>query len=137
MRQIIETQAACLAARRRNTADIKRLHHLNQQFETGLHSDDLAFQTNRDFHIAIVETAKNPLMTEVMTPILTATMEVYISARQQSLAQNRNLKRFVEEHRQIIDAIEQQETELTTRLMTDHIDGARMRVQQIMDNRED
>jgi DNA-binding GntR family transcriptional regulator len=67
-----------------------------------------------------------------MTPILTATMEVYISARRQSLTQNRNLQGFVEEHRQIIAAIEQQQITLTAQLLAAHIDAARTRVQEIM-----
>ncbi|MEM7346481.1 MAG: FadR/GntR family transcriptional regulator [Chloroflexota bacterium] len=132
IRQIIETQAACLAARRCDEADIKRLRHLNQEFQTGLHQDDLAFQTNRDFHNAIIETAKNPLLTEMMTSILAATMEVYIAARQQSLPKSGNMQRFVDEHEQIIQAIEQHDEDTVAELLSKHIDGARYRVEEVL-----
>ena len=134
MRHLIETQAACLAALRHDEADLKRLRILNQRFAAGLQDDDLAFQTNRDFHIAIVETAKNPLLTEVMTPILIATMEIFISARQQSLSTKRSLQRFVDEHEQIIAAIEHRDSAQAAQLLGDHINDARTRVKTIIED---
>ena len=132
LRRIIETQAACLAARRRTTADIERLRQLNQQFETDLHNRDSAFQANTQFHIAIVETAQNPLLTEVMTTILTATITVYATPRQESLANTNNRLRFVAEHEDIIRAIERQDETLACDLVAQHIDAAQQRIAAIM-----
>lgn len=128
MRLLIETQAGRLAAARRDAADLERLWAINHRYETELSQADLAFQANKDFHIAIVEAAKNPLLTEVMTPLLIATMEVYVSARQESLPKAPNLQGFVQEHRHILEAIERQEADLTAQLIAQHIDDARRRV---------
>ena len=134
VRRIIETQAACLAAERRTEADLKRLRELNREYEANLSNDDIAFDANMRFHLAIVETAKNPILTDILGPLLTATVEVYAKARQSSLSKTTNLNRFVAEHEQIIKAIAQQDTELATKLSTNHIDQAQKRVGEIIAN---
>jgi len=133
VRRIIETQAACLAAERRTQADLQQLQALNKEFEAGLHDRDLAYDANMRFHIGIVEAAKNPLLTEIMGTILTATVEVYAMARQQSLSSTTNLSRFVYEHDQIINAIAQQNQEQVVDLLTKHLDDARKRVEQVIE----
>lgn len=133
VRRIIETQAASLAAVRRTEADVQRLRILNRQFEADLKRGDLAFQANTRFHIGIVETAKNPLLNEVMCTLLTATIEVYEKAREKSLSSTSNLSRFVDEHEAIINAIDQQDPELATKLIAKHIDDAQKRVEEIIE----
>ncbi len=133
VRRIIETQAACLAAERRTEADVRHLRALNRQFESDLHRGDLAFEANTRFHIGIVETAKNPLLTEIMSTLLTATIEVYAKARQQSLSVTPNLSQFVDEHERIVDAIDRQDPELAANLMAKHIDDARKRIATIVE----
>lgn len=128
VREIIETQAARLAAYRRDEADLDRLRRLNRQYEADLRKGDLAFEANTRFHIAIVETAKNPLLIDIMCTLLKATMEVYAVARHRSLSSARNLLRFVHEHEQIIDAVAQQDADLAASLITKHINDARERV---------
>ena len=132
VRQIIETQATSLAAKRRTGADIQRLRALNRQFELGLTQGDIAFQANTDFHIGIVETAKNPLLNQIMCTLLTATIEVYEKARKQSLSSSGNLFRFVAEHEAIINAIDQQDPDLAASLLAKHINDARQRVETII-----
>lgn len=129
VRQLIETQAVRLAALRRDEADLQRLRELNRQFEAGLRHGDLASQTNTEFHLSIVKAAKNPVLTEIMSTVLTATIEVYAAARRQTLLQAPNLLRFVEEHEQIIKAIAAQDAELAAALIARHIDDARRRIE--------
>jgi GntR family transcriptional repressor for pyruvate dehydrogenase complex len=129
VRQIIEVQAVRLAANRCTEADIERLRALNRQFEADLNQNSMAFEANIRFHIGIVETAKNPLLAEIMTAILTAIIEVYATARQRGLSSITNLSKFVNEHEQIIDAIAQQNPDLASDLLAQHIDAARQRVE--------
>ncbi len=129
VRSIIETQAACLAAERCTKKDIERLQDLNRQFEADLQDDQgLAFDANMAFHIAIVETAKNPLLIEIMATILTATIEVYETARQQSLSDTPDTSKFVKEHEQIVNAIAQKNAKLAAQLTAKHISDSSKRV---------
>lgn len=129
VRQIIETQAACLAAERRTEDDLRYLRELNKQFADELHHRNMAFDSNMRFHLGIVEAAKNPLLIEIMGTILTATVEVYAKAREQGLATASNWAKFVAEHEQIIEAIAQRDPILASGLITAHIDSSRKRVE--------
>jgi DNA-binding GntR family transcriptional regulator len=59
-------------------------------------------------------------------------VEVYATAREQSLSSTSNLARFVLEHEEIVEAIAHKETELSADLLAAHIDGAQRRVEQVM-----
>jgi GntR family transcriptional repressor for pyruvate dehydrogenase complex len=131
VRQMIEAQAARLAALRRDESDLQRLRAFNRQFETDLHLGGVAYEANTHFHIGIVEAAKNPVLTEIMVTLLKATMEVYASARQRSLLNSPDLLRFVSEHDQILNAIARQEPDLAATLVAKHIDDARKRIEGI------
>lgn len=131
VRQMIESQAARLAALRRNESDLRRLREFNRQFETDLDQGGTGFEANTHFHTAIVEAAQNPVLTEIMVTLLRATIQVYATARQRSLSNAPNLLRFVDEHEQIIQAIAQQEADLAATLMAKHIDDARQRIEGI------
>lgn len=128
VRNIFETQAARLAALRRDEADLRRLREINRQFEADLRGGDIASQANTRFHMAICEATKNQLLTEIMMTVIKATMEVYASARERSLASVANLLQFVDQHEQIIAAIGQQSPDLAAELMTQHIDNAQERI---------
>lgn len=128
VRNIFETQAVQLAALRRDQADLRRLQEINKQFEADLRSGDIAFQANTRFHLAICKASKNQILTDIMATVIKATMEVYASARQQSLSGVTNLLQFVDEHKEIIDAIARQDPALASDLMTKHIDNAFKRI---------
>ena len=129
VRQMIETQAARLAALRRDESDLQSLRELNRQFEAGLRQGDVAFEPNTHFHMAIVKAAKNPILTEITVALLTAAMEVYASARRRSFLDAPDSLRFVTEHDQIINAIARQDADLAAKLMAKHIDDARQRIE--------
>jgi GntR family transcriptional repressor for pyruvate dehydrogenase complex len=135
LRQMIETQAVRLAALRRTDQDLQRLAGLNREFEADLRRGYVAGQSNTAFHLAIVETAKNPPLTEIMTALLTATMEIYALPRQRSLLSHANLLQFVDEHDRIIEAIARPDPDLAAFLMAKHIDDARRRVEVAEDSR--
>ena len=126
---MIETQVARLAALRRDEADLQCMRELNRQFELDMRSKNFATQTNTHFHLCIVRAAKNPILTEIMSTVLEATIEVYAAARQRSLSHTPNLLQFVNEHDQIIEAIEQKDPELATAVLSNHIDNARQRIE--------
>ncbi|MFN8455251.1 MAG: FCD domain-containing protein [Anaerolineae bacterium] len=77
----------------------------------------------------MVEAAQNPLLTKIMVTLLKATIQVYAEARRRSLSNLPNVLQFVHEHKQIINAIAQQEAELAAMLMAQHVDDARKRIE--------
>jgi GntR family transcriptional repressor for pyruvate dehydrogenase complex len=130
VRQMIETQAVRLAAQRRSASDLAHLREINRQFEAELQRGETGFEANSRFHIAIIEAAKNPVLTEIMVTLLRASIQVYAAARQRSLTHAPNVLEFVAEHQQIIEAIAQQNPDLAAELMAQHVDAARRRIEQ-------
>ncbi|MBC8075746.1 MAG: FadR family transcriptional regulator [Chloroflexales bacterium] len=129
VRQVIETQAAHLAAQRRDIDDIRRLRLLGQRVATDVQSGSPADATDTLFHVGIVETAKNPLLTNVMGTLIVAMMEVYSPARRRILADPTDAPTFLQEHEQIIDAIAAQDPDRAAHMVTQHLAHAQRRLE--------
>mgnify|MGYP005846913127 CR=1 FL=1 len=129
VRRIIETQAVRLAALRRSEPDIERLRELNERVEAEVKGGLPADESDTLFHIGILETAKNPLLSTVFAPLITPMMEVYAPARQKILETDG--RRFLREHELIIQAIAEGNPDRAESLMARHIEHARRRVEEI------
>jgi GntR family transcriptional repressor for pyruvate dehydrogenase complex len=129
VRQIIETQAARLAALRRDEADLACLHNLNRRFEADMLARNLTSPSNTEFHLCIVRAAKNPVLTQIMSTVLEATIEVYAAARTRTLSRAPNLLQFVTEHEQIVQAIARRDPNEAAAALARHIDDARRRIE--------
>lgn len=124
VRQIIETQAVRLAALRRTVDDIERLQALSERVAGDVRQAVPADASDTLFHVGIVETAQNPLLTNVMGTLIVAMMEVYGPARRRMLADPLEAPKFIDEHQQIVDAIMEQDPERAAALITQHLNHA-------------
>lgn len=128
-RQIVETGAARLAAERCGRADVERLRRLGRQVEEdvrlGLSSDE----SDTLFHVGIVETANNPLLSQVIAALITAMMDVYGPARRRILANPSQASTFLHEHQLILEAIGAGDGALAADFLSRHIEHARAAVQ--------
>lgn len=129
VRQIIETQAVRLAALRRDEDDIERLTSLAQSVETDVRDGGKSDESDTLFHVGVVETAKNPLLSSVIAALVTVMMEVYSPARQRILSNPIEAHGFLSEHRLIVNAIAEGNADEAARWMAQHIDHARERVE--------
>lgn len=62
VRRALEAEAAALAARRRNTADVKRLNQAMQALDRAVTSGGDGVEEDLQFHRAIAEAAHNPFL---------------------------------------------------------------------------
>lgn len=129
VRQIIETQAARLAAERHSEADLKDLQTLNQQVEQDICENRPADESDTHFHLGIVKAAKNPLLTKVMGSLITALMDVYAPTRRQILADPLEAPLFVSEHQQILDAIAARNPDQASEAIIRHLAHARQQLE--------
>jgi len=128
MRLLTEVPAAGLAAKRRSSeqmekmheclANLKRIHLEGERLEgEGAHWDSL-------LHTLIVESASNTLLSRVYEG-LSAVMEKYIGNSRRSLFAMKNWpEKILEQHQQLISAIEDQDEEQASTLARDHINEA-------------
>ena len=129
VRQIIETQAVRLAALRRDEGDLRRLDQLRRQVEEDVRGNAPSDESDTLFHVGIIEAAKNPLLSSITSSLIAAMMEVYGPARQRILSNPIEAPRFLSEHQSILKAIATKDPERAARLMAQHIDHARVRVE--------
>lgn len=115
----LEAFCARLACRRAEARDIARIVQSLQACETAAEAgeSDRYYAENTQFHQAIYRAAHNPFL-ETETLRLQAMLQPY--RRRQLQAQGR-VRRSLDEHRVIADAIRAADEETATRIMTEHV----------------
>jgi GntR family transcriptional repressor for pyruvate dehydrogenase complex len=122
VRLIVEVQAARLAAERRDEADVQRLWGLHDQVEKQVRDGHPADRTDTVFHVGIVETAKNPFLTELIAVLASAMMQQLAPSWRYLLTTDpAEAQRYISEHRQIVQAIADQNADRAAQLMSEHI----------------
>jgi len=119
IRKALETEAAYLAAERRDAMHLARLQKILQDARD--HSDNVDVLNDRDaqFHIAIAESSQNYLLVKVMWTLL----DVLADTRQASLAIPSRPQSSLEEHEAIVEAIVAQQPEKARLSMLYHLES--------------
>ncbi len=115
----IEGLAAELAAERMSASDLERLRELQVRIE-GRHKarDRLAyFHDNQDLHVAIVRCSGNPVFVEIHARLIARVRR----ARYQAILSDARWKAAVDEHAQILAALEGRDALRAGELMRQHV----------------
>lgn len=126
-RVAVESFAAKYAAERRTKADLQELRRLlavMDELKASMHGDDSSvaaqfIRVDTRFHLRIAETARSPWLYRSVTM---ARVEMFrpVGAIFKRLEPNAN-----DLHEQIVDAIEERDSDKAARFMFKHIDGTR------------
>jgi DNA-binding GntR family transcriptional regulator len=111
-----------LAAEHRTPADLGRIRVLQAEFARAVEAQDALamIATNREFHAAIAEAGRNPYYTGLFCRLLDEgrrILRIYYSSFNDRLPQ-----RYVDEHEDMIAAIEAGDVERADRLASAHAD---------------
>jgi DNA-binding GntR family transcriptional regulator len=111
-----------LAAEHRSHADLERIRVLQAEFARAVEAQDALamIATNREFHAAIAEAGQNPYYTGLFCRLLDEgrrILRIYYSSFNDRLPQ-----RYVDEHEDMIAAIEAGDVERADRLASAHAD---------------
>jgi DNA-binding GntR family transcriptional regulator len=120
-----------LAAQNRGVKDIATLRECQAAFARAVESQDALamIATNRNFHAAIAEAGRNPYFTGLFCRLLDEgrrLLRLYYSSFDDRLPQQ-----FVNEHDDILQAIEQQDVEAADRFASTHADQIVRQIQQL------
>jgi len=127
----LESMAARLVAEAASDADIKALHHL---VEAHSQSDPLAdigaySEANIRFHQAIIKASGNPLIAEITDGLF-----IHMRAiRHRIIGDHDRIKRSVDDHSQIIAALQQRDSASAERLVREHTLTLRDHVEKYVD----
>lgn len=120
-RVIMESFSARSAAERRTEEDLEKLRMALENYEAKLASGEPSENEDFIFHLRIAEASHNPVMKSMMLIILPDILNIYISRKICSEALSETKKVELGEHRMILKAIEDQDSELAERSMQAHL----------------
>jgi GntR family transcriptional repressor for pyruvate dehydrogenase complex len=124
LRSAVETRAAELAAARRTEEHVRILRKAVQGMRRALANPDAFVRDDVIFHEAIAAATGNALF-ELVSGALRLSLEASIRAGLESPVTRARLKRVVETHEAIVDAIEAGQPARASFLMAVHFDEAR------------
>ncbi|MFE5320211.1 FadR/GntR family transcriptional regulator [Paenibacillus sp. NPDC056579] len=121
LRYILETESAGLAALRRSEGQLAQLHAILHEMAL-LRDEEALEQADIRFHTSLAEAAGNPLLQGTLESLFSNMGKVMQESRRLWLfAEQSETDRLVEEHRLIIDAVEQSDAPLAKQRMAAHL----------------
>lgn len=119
VRMLLETSAAAWAAERRTRENLDRLFENVRSHKLISDSDDVRAmgELDRKFHVLVAESTGNPVIIRLMKNLL----DLLVVSNQHTLTIAGRALQSVEEHEQIITAIERQDAEQARLAMTEHL----------------
>ena len=133
MRVIIDSKAAAYAARNADRADIEKLEEICRLFSSKAENENPAemIRIDEDFHLQLARSTKNRTLYMIMKTMTQSLADGWVS----SLNVPGRIKKSVNEHRAIVDAIRKRDATLAERTMTEHLDNALKDIRLSMDKK--
>ncbi|MDQ0878568.1 GntR family transcriptional repressor for pyruvate dehydrogenase complex [Paenibacillus sp. V4I3] len=122
VRRFIEAGCASLAANRRTEGNLTSLRQILSTMEATLENEEESEQADIRFHLEIAKASHNSLMIgmmESLTERLQQSMKA--SRRLWFFAERASAEKLLQEHRDIVDAIEIKDEQLAAEKMSQHI----------------
>ncbi|MDR1605102.1 MAG: FadR family transcriptional regulator [Gracilibacteraceae bacterium] len=127
VRKILETQAAALAARRRDEDDLQRMREILAMMRVGLTKEELGDAQDYQFHYALARAAKNKILLRLMNAIAD-TMQQTLTASRIKLFEEKGVpQRLYEEHAEIYRLIEAGADREASARMLSHLEAVEER----------
>lgn len=125
VRELLEPHACGLAAERITPEQLSQLGELSKEFpgDVRTHQQATRFEgANRMFHIAILETARSPMLTDIVKRMMWTTQQTafYVSTKRYNTSNS--------EHKLIVEYLRSGEPEGAARAMRRHLARAKQRL---------
>lgn len=117
-RQIIEVVIAQLAAERATEEDIAAMRAAIRRAEEAHGDPAISGEASVDFHLALAEATHN----EVLALMYKTVRDLYVETARQTQTTRKSVENRLQDHRRILECIEQQNPELASKLMAEHIE---------------
>ena len=120
-REILETQAARLAAERADDSEIEVIKTAHSEFESAVASGSLALDEDHLFHLAIARATKNPVLTSLLGYLTPEIIQMNRDVSKRELGDVASRAETVEEHREILNAIVSHQPDNAEMAMRSHM----------------
>jgi GntR family transcriptional repressor for pyruvate dehydrogenase complex len=120
-RQIIEVAIAQLAAERATEEDIAAMRAAIRGAEEAHGNSALSGEASVNFHLALAEATHN----EVLALMYKTVRDLYLETARQTQMTPGSVEDRLHDHRRILECVEQQNPEMASKLMAEHIEKGR------------
>jgi len=120
-RQIIEVAIAQLAAERATEEDIAAMRAAIRRAEEARGDSVTSGEASVEFHLALAEATHN----EVLALMYKTVRDLYLETARQTQMTPGSVENRLQDHRRIMESVEQQNPELASKLMAEHIEKGR------------
>lgn len=126
VRILIEPHSAAKAAVNLDARELQQLHAACDAFDEALARNDMQalLQADKKFHLTIAKAARNRTLYMLMKTMTNSLSEGWIS----SLNTPGRLEKTVREHRDLLDALEQHQSEKAAELVKHHLEQALLEI---------
>lgn len=122
VRGILEVGSIELAAAHRNEADLAELSRIIGLMEEAIGNEEISQVHDVNFHLAIAKATQNPLLRQMMESISAMMMRTIRDSRNLWLfSEQESARRLFQEHRQMLEAIRDQDALGAAEIMTTHL----------------
>lgn len=128
-RSALESEAARLAAIRRTESDLEEIHTSLSRVEAAIERGEDAIEEDIDLHLSIARASHN----DYFPRLIGSYRSIFIARRRvrSGLNEPHLLKKYLDivqtQHRQIVEAIKDQDPDAAAAVMRRHLDGSRYR----------
>lgn len=134
VRKILELGTVYAAAKKRTASQLKAMESALEYMKLANGNEELEEKADLAFHLAIAEGSQNPLLTTLMSHVSGLMDETMKETRRLWLySKQASTFRLYEEHVSIYKAIKEQDTELASSLMLEHIENVERVLQDFFD----
>lgn len=126
-REILEIHAARLAAVRAEAADLDAIRRSHRDFEVAVSSGGLALEEDHLFHLAIARSTRNPVLTSLLGYLTPEIIKMNRDVSRRELIDRTIRLETVDEHRQILTALEIGDADRAEGAMKSHMDKLKAR----------
>lgn len=127
VRQALESQAAYLAAERASEEDLRNIRKTIDDLREAVEAGRVAAEEDFRFHLAIVEAAHNPMLSEAVKLFSDRCLEGLYVSRSESIRMPGKSAEVLAEHERILRALEQRDAEAARAAMWRHLANVRTR----------
>jgi GntR family transcriptional repressor for pyruvate dehydrogenase complex len=121
-RKVIETEIAALAAEKATLPDIAEVEKVLKKMENALDDVPKAMEFDTEFHIAVAKAAHNSVLLETMIFLARGLSDsMWVNIKEKLWEQPGNPRKYIKEHKEIIDAIKNKNQEGARTKMNDHL----------------
>lgn len=121
IRMPLECNAAALAARRADAADIKALEHSYEEMVSENSQGRLGSQADASFHMAIAYATKNPLHIMIIRNFYDYIFHGIQETLTSVYTDTRKIQKIMDQHAQILEAIKKRSPDKASKVMEAHI----------------